>query len=405
MDRSSLPVASPPIVRPVGEVDFAEATAYDLRMTVRRWSAVFLLALAPASAAAGNGSKLRTPVIWQPGACITIVDRAVDPVLHLEYTIGREDPPDGQPLPAAEVDDSRTHQFFAFTADHADFFFLPNWITDADVAAAAAKYLVNPDDVDVEEVLETNPEWSERFLRITADDDRRPITFETAALGVDWDTSAVPAGTYVVQGYTYEPAFNIYERRPGVVKLIDGGPPEDYAPAVAFESEELLIYRNSVVMLRGCVDAMDGSVLTAEWSPLQQEPQWLPFVADLEVENGDLALEFVPPAELVGAQGLLRATVRDPMGREYTTHALQAIEVLDQDDPNACSTACGSDTSDGTSSDGGTGPGDSSSGAPADQGGAGGCGCTHEPRGGWAMALLPLILALSRRRAARSVEQ
>lgn len=373
-------------------------------MTVRRWSAALLFVLAPLPASAGNGAKLRTPVIWDPGACMTIVDRSADPLLHLAYSVGREDPPAGQTLPAAEVSDSRTHQFLAFSAENPDFFFLPNWITYADVASAAAKYLVDPADVDPEDVLETNPEWSDRFLRITADDDRRPITFDTAALGVDWDTSAAPAGTYVVQGYTYEPAFNIYERRPGVVKLIDGGPPEDYAPAVALEREELLIYRNSVVTLRGCADAMDGSVLTAEWALLQPEPQWVPFVADLKVENGDLELEFVPPAELVGAQGLLRATVRDPMGREYTTHALQAIEVLDEDDPNACSTACdGTGTGDGTSSDGTTDSGDSTSGAPADDEG-GGCGCAHEPRSANMIALLPLILALSRRRAARSVE-
>ena len=387
-------------------VDFAQAYPYDRRMTVRRWSAALLLALAPLPAAAGNGSKLRTPVIWEPGPCMTIVDRSANPMLHLSYTVGREDPPEGQPLPAAEVDDSRTHQFFAFSADHPDFFFLPNWITNADVAAAAAKYLVKPDDVDVEDVLETHPEWSDRFLRITADDDRRPITFETAALGVDWDTSSAPAGTWVVQGYTYEPAFNIYERRPGVVKLIDGGSPEDYAPAVAFGREELLIYRNSVVTLRGCADAMEGSLLTAEWSLLQPEPQWVPFVVDLQVDSGELELELVPPAELVGAQGLLRATVRDPMGRAYTTHALQAIEVLDQDGPNACSTACdGADTAGATSGDASTDAGDASSGAPADDSGGGrGCGCTHVPHRGGATALLPFSLVLWRRRAARSVE-
>ena len=40
-------------------------------------------------------------------------------------------------------------------------------------------------------------------MRVTADAERRPITFAEAAKGFDWDTSGIASGGYIVQGYTW----------------------------------------------------------------------------------------------------------------------------------------------------------------------------------------------------------
>jgi hypothetical protein len=355
-------------------------------MPSRRGLAIACVSLLPAGASAANTAKKRTPVVWDFAPCMTVVDSSLDPVLHLPYTIAKEDPAAGEPPPVGEPPGSRTHQFFAYAREHPDFFFLPNWITDVDVAASATLYLVDPADVDPEDVLESSTIWAGQWTRITQDTDRRPITFDVAAEGVDWDTSALAPGTYSVQGYTYEPAFNLYSRRPGVIKVVDGGSPDAYGPAAAFEPGELLLYRNSTVVLRGCVDAMDGSTLTGEWALLTAQLSWTPFVEDLEVEDGELALELAVPSALVGASGLVRATVHDPMGREYTTHMTAAITVLDEDDPSPCPDPCGGT---GTGVDGAaenTGAGDATSAvtgestgtdrAPGDGPQPGGCGCS-----------------------------
>ena len=56
------------------------------------WRLITLaVALAPATAVAGNGTHPRTPVLWPQAPCRTIVDRSIEPILGMEYTIPYED--------------------------------------------------------------------------------------------------------------------------------------------------------------------------------------------------------------------------------------------------------------------------------------------------------------------------
>lgn len=373
----------------------------------------------PAVALASNGTKPRIPVDWTGAPCLTIVDRSADPVLHLPYMVPQED----TDLTADEVEDSRTHQFFAFCRARDPQSFLPRWITQADIDRAAAIGSA-PDMVEPEDLFETSTEWEGCWFRITADDDRRPITFAAAAAGVDWDTSTVPAGTYVVEGYTFEPSINIWSGRPGVVKVVDDPDPAQSAPALAIENTEEVLNKNEPVVIHGCLSAMEGSTVTAYWGKAEPDVTWVPFLEDDPVTGDSFAVDFLPPEELAGESSMVRIDITDPMNRSYTHYMRELVIVLGTEGPGSCvddgggfigGAGCGSSSSGGDASgtDAGSvgdetaGPGGSTGASTAGQdGGDGsggeGCGCRSQGSGGGAAAgvLLLGLLGLRRRRSA-----
>lgn len=378
-------------------------------------------------AAASNGTKPRIPVDWTGAPCLTIVDRSVDPTLHLPYAIAQED----VGLTDDEVEDSRTHQFFAMCESFDPQSFLPRWITQDDIDRAAAKGSA-PAMVDPDDVLETSTEWAGCWLRITADDDRRAITFANAMAGVEWDTTSAPAGTYLVEGYTFEPALNIWSPRPGVVKVVDGPDLAASAPALAIDNTEEVLNKDEPVVIEGCVSAMPGSTITAYWGLAEPEVQWQPFIEDDPVVGESFAVELLPPEELVGNSAMIRVDVTDPMGRSYTNYMRELVIVLGTVGPGSCTDdggfiggpGCGGDSGDsGSSVDDTSGDGSGASdstgseatgedGPPAQDGGddsgSQGCGCTSTGPGRMggpasAMWLLGLgLLGLRRRRPAAS---
>jgi hypothetical protein len=178
---------------------------------LRQWGLLGLATawIVPGAAEASNGLHPRTPVQWNDTVCMELVDRTADPVYLLDYDIPFED----TEVTTDEVADSRTHQFFALCRQYHAQEYLPNWITWADLDAAAAKKLVDPGAFDDLDVFETSPVWADCWSRITEDDARRPITNAMADMDVPWDTSALPAGTYIIEGYTHEPAFNMWSSR------------------------------------------------------------------------------------------------------------------------------------------------------------------------------------------------
>ena len=307
-------------------------------------------------ASAANGSKPRVAVTWSEGACATIVDRASTPVLHLEYTVAVDDL---GPLTQDEVDDSRTHQFFAFarldyaavgTAQR-----LPPWITRSDIDRAA---LVDPQVVPTQivdfDVLESTLRFGAAdWLRITADDARTPISAAQAALGVDWQLDAVAPGVYTVWGYTWEPLVNLWAPRPGFVKVIDGPDAADAAgPGVALLLDNATLVPGEPYEVQGCADAPAGSTITLEWGVVEGpvEPAWAPLLVDEPIDSGPLALEVVLPDEAAReGPGLtlvrLRATITDPSGKSFVAHSpgSYAVEPLEEDSDEGCACASGSD--------------------------------------------------------------
>lgn len=390
--------------------------------------------LVPAVAGASNGTHQRTPVQWEGTAgscelselapqCMTLVDRSDEAVLHVPYRIPY---PDTAVTPD-EVADSRRHQFFALCRQHDQPNYLPNWISNADVAAAEAKRLIDAANVTPEEIMEDAPDWAGCWSRIIPDAERRPIVCEMAAAGVDWDTATVPAGVYALEGFTHEPPFNVWVQRPGVVKVHDGDP-DAVGPAAAISTRDLTPYRDDVVTIEGCVNALPGTTFTVSWALAGDAVEWIEYEADLPIAGDSFSFEFAPPAELVGGSGVIKADFTDPMDRTYTAHMIDGIIVIDLDNPNGCgedgggfiggpcAEDSGSGEGSGTGDEGTTGDvgdtGNADAGSddtdattvPMDDGGLDPktCGCTTSDRGAAPLLVLFGGLLLRRRRRSES---
>ena len=365
------------------------------------------LALAPGLAGAADGLHPRTPAIFPDAPCMVLHDRAIDPIFPLTYTIPYEDTektPD-------EVADSRTHQFIAFCRDHHPQDPLVNWISTADIAAAAAMDppLIDPMTVPESEVFETSAAWQGCWYRLNGDDERRPITFAAAAEPVLWDTTGLPAGQYVIEGYTWEPPYNLWSPRAGVIKIFDGDP-DTAPPALAVTNLDEILWSDQSVAIQGCFNAVDGATLTAYWSLTDFDKiAWKPFAVDVPIAGESFAVDFAPPPETAGESVMIRVDITDPMDRTSTTYMTYLITVLD----GVSTTSGGDDTCGGSFIDGGectagsSGGGDTSGGAttaadgsaadtstgPAvdDGGGEGSCACHAEGRSPAALAWVALV--------------
>ncbi|MEZ4380593.1 MAG: MYXO-CTERM sorting domain-containing protein [Nannocystaceae bacterium] len=292
------------------------------------------VALAPTLATAGDGLHPRTPVLFDSPPCMTIVDRSVDPVLELVYTIPYEDlKPEYDPDDMStwhEVDNGRTHQFFGFCRDHDPQTPLPNWITQADLDAAVDKGLIDPEIVDPEDIFESSTDWAGCWHRITGDDERREITFAEAAKPVLWDTSDLEVGSYVIEGYTWEPWINLWSFRSGVVKVVDSDDPAASPPALAIVDNIDFTYADQAVPLDVCHSAADGATMTAYWSFTDADKfEWIPFLEDAPVVADMSTIDFTPPAETAGSSVMIRIDVTDGMDRSATAYANYTITVIE----------------------------------------------------------------------------
>ena len=388
-------------------------------------STLALVLLAPGAALAGNGLHPRTPVVWTGAPCMTIVDRSRSSVFPLVYEIPYED----TAVTPDEVANSRTHQFFAFCRDHHPDDIIPSWITEADLADADAHGLGDAASIDPElYVLEVSPDWAGCWSRINADAERRPITFADAAMPVAWDTMALPAGAWAVEGYTYEPWSNAWWPHPGVFKIIDDPAPAATGPAAALTFAEQPVEFGQSATISGCVDAMPGTTMTASWaiSGFGQDLQWQVIEADIPAESGTFEFPYTPAMEAISNTVLIKIDVTDPMGRTWTAYGDNYISVTEDfggDDCGGTFVGCdtgdsdtGTDTSAGESSGDGT-AGDDTAGSDTGLGPAagpseGGCSCstntgsntnkpTRDSSRAWALMMFGLLALgrLSSRRA------
>ncbi len=339
----------------------------------------------PRAARAGNELHPRTPVDWTGAPCMTIIDRSQSDVYPLVYSIPYED----TMVTPDEVEQSRTHQFFGFCRDHHREDILPSWITEADLGDADAAGLGSAAAVDTElEALENSPIWAGCWIRINADEDRRPITFAAAAEPVMWDVSTLATGAWAVEGYTYEPWANEWWPHPGVFKIIDDPDPAATGPAAALNFPEQIVEHGDEALISGCVDAMPGATMTASWaiSGFGSAPQWQVFAADMPVRNGMFELGFAPPVEAISNTLLIKLDVEDPSGRSWTAHANNYIAVTEDfgDDESCGGSFVSCETDDGddeTETDAGGGEESSDEGGST-SGGASGLGAQDAGEGG-----------------------
>lgn len=277
----------------------------------------------PSTARAANEAHVRTPVLW-PSDCAVIVDRSVEPIVHFDYAIPLED----TALTPDELPDSRTHQFVALCRERPLTELLPTWITRDDVDRSAAIGLIESANLSAAAILDESPSWSDCFIRITADDDRRPITFAQAALGVDWDTSAAGVGVWTIAGHTFEPPFNLWRDRPGFVKVVDDrADPEQDLPALALIGDEQVLEPGDAIALAGCVDVLEPATIRLEWAEFAPELDWQA-LDPAAVGDGPLALELTAPITAADRELLVRARLTDAQGRERVAYLPARISVL-----------------------------------------------------------------------------
>lgn len=380
-----------------------------------------------------DGVRPRTVVLWPDDTpCLVEIDRSVDPVVNLPYAIPFEDPPEGQTITQDEVDDGRRHQFFAFAQDIDPRVAMPAWISWDDIMRAAMLGLVDPMMVEDDWVLDGHPVLGSFFVRIDADDARHPITLATAAMGVDWDTSMVAPGTYVVRAYTWDPWPNAWaDPRHGALRVRDDADDPTLVPALAVDVDKPNLYRNEIGMVTGCLAAPAGTTLTAAWADFTDEAgAFTDFADGIVADDGVVAIMFEPPEPLWGGFAVIRVTAIDPTGLRYDAFVPDSLTILASDKPSDCDDhgtgfvgdpGCGSSegegeggaSSDGSSpgeSEGGSATSDagpsttaasvaeSESSAAAEQpGNANGCSCASGATR--VDALLPFfVLALRRRR-------
>ncbi|MDC0721585.1 hypothetical protein [Nannocystis bainbridge] len=388
-----------------------------------RVALVFVGLAAPGAAHAANGGHPRTPVVWPDGVpCMTVIDRSQSSTLQFDYAIPYPD----TDLTPDELPTSRRHQFVAFCRDDSPQTPPPVWLSWADADAWldwADEKMIDAAVIGDDDVLETNGLYADCFVRITADDARRPITEAEAAEPVVWDTTGLAAGAWRIDGYTWEPELNRWSRRPGVVHVVDDADPASAPPAAALTNPEgAFVFPGDSYLLEGCARAMPGSTLKGYWA-LADALEWQEFVSEPLVGE-TIALAFTPPSEVAPDSVVLRVDVIDPMQRTYSTYPVSLLSVLEPSETSSggCSDSgsflagggdgtCGdSETTTGTSGDDPTTAG-SSDGTSTSTGGAAttapgtgtepaGCGCRSGGAGaGWAALWL---VALARRRRARA---
>lgn len=353
----------------------------------------------------------RTPALFPPHECLTVVDRTVDPTLTFAVHIPFED----TALTEDELEDSRTFSFFGLCRDPGALEVMPNWIAQDDVDRALAAGIIEEG---VGGVLLDDPAWATGHdgadtcvQDITGT--RTPIACAAIEDGIAWDTTNARAGNYVIRGYTFAPASNLWTVRSGVVQVNDGAMlPVATLVSPMFDAQRAYIEDGYRVL--GCMDGPVGTTVTLQWAStfsddLGDDAAWTTF-AELDAADQVIDLRFLMPAETESLGLILRAVARGPDGATWIGQTPGFITVYagdgTSDDPEVSAPPdhcmAGGDTSGGFGdgfSDGDSSSGDTSTSAANDEDGGGGCGCASSRGSSWALLSIP---ALRRRRARRA---
>lgn len=348
------------------------------------------------SATAGNTVHPRTPVLWPEVPCMALVVRSESPSFAFDYEIPIED----TELSVDELEDSRRHQFLGFCRQWPAGRPPPRYVSLADLERAVNAGLDDPALFDdPEATLETSPSWAGCWTRITPDDDRRPITEAAAAEPVVWDISEVPAGTWLIAGYTWEPPYSLWSRAPWLLRVYDEpDPPAPQAAAVIGDTPDYVDH-DDTLPLPICLSVEADSSFDLQWAASKDEELvWQSLGQDILGDMPPDGVEFVPPVESFGLTVLLRAVVDQPNGDDYIAHALAPVIVFAPPDPGD-GDGDGDADGDGTGGSEGTDTGETSGAPPSN---SGRCSLTDE-RGNLGIIALGLLglAGVRRRRSAR----
>jgi hypothetical protein len=309
-------------------------------------AAVLVLACTAFTERARAHESPAMPPQFVPADCITVVDLAEQSALDIAYDVAADDTVLEQGDIA--VEDAKTHQFFAFRgmvfpqgfnhelrsfdAAMPEPVLLPIWITRDDVKRAATANELAPAaifseaDVPDDAVLDNNAQLAGRWLRITADDARAPITVERAQQGARWELSSVEPGLYTIVAYIFSPPYNGWAPREGLVKVVDG---ESDLPAAVIEPLHELLFSYQGKRVRACVHAPEGTMLSALVA-VQERPEhgWLPWLPLRAAPDGPLELCFNHPRPELTGTVRLRFDLQSPAGTTTTVYSPDTITAL-----------------------------------------------------------------------------
>ena len=308
-----------------------------------------------------------------------------------------------------ELPDSRRFQFFALCRDHhIDVVKLPNWVAmdDAQRSLDAELIVELPGDDDV---LELAPEWSTCAFAVNDNAARAPISCDATQDGLDWDTTAVPAGNYVIRGYTFEPALNLWRPRRGVIQVNDGGEP---LPVVSLMSPavDVDVFQDDGYSLVGCMGGPEGTTVTLAWANIadldvDEAADWHD-IEELDAADCGFDVRFMPPDAAIQRALVFRATATGPDGTSWVNYAQGRAIVRDGPGmsdgtdvfpaPDLCEASLGVDPPQWCEPPAESGEDSGADGG--DEGGGEGCGCRtrRDPMPLW---LVALIVAFTRRRS------
>ena len=252
-----------------------------------------------------------SPPLWDPGPCIVVVDRDAQASVQFAYRLEMDD----TMLTTGDIDlpDAMTHQFFAFRGaiifegfapevwsfepNGPNVVPLPLWITRGDIERAQKRSDETALGYDLSEVtpektLETMSALSDRWVRITGDDARRPITLDQALLGVDWNVRDAEPGLYALAGYIFSPPYNGWEVRQGLVKVKDAA---DDPPAAVVGRVQESLFTGQGRKVRTCLDVPAGTRMRT-YARVEKEPgaEWVEWGREEEVATGEEERCFLP---------------------------------------------------------------------------------------------------------------
>ena len=295
----------------------------------------------------GHDGPAQAPDFGVPG-CITVVDASTTPVLAIEYNLSFDDvlPEPGH----IKLDDSKTHQFFAFRGQVApylpdyrllpfarehDMLTLPIWLNHDDLMRAAA---ANTPDMAPnfqanavgDNLMATRSDLAGLWQPI-AGDTRVPITMLQSQRGLQWDLRGWPVGVYQLAAYIFSPPWNAWEPRSGVIKIVDA---THDLPAVTVDPVDASLFGGQGRKVTGCVDAPAGSELQA-WSrdASRADAPWEPWATQPVTSNGRYELCYRHPSPAHAGLLQIRVAARSPSGDEIVAYAPDQLVLVATDAP------------------------------------------------------------------------
>lgn len=286
---------------------------------------------------ASDSPRPRVPPLFPRAECLTVVDRAEE--LFVEVSIPYED--NGSDV---ELEGARSLEFFAACREPGLGEELPPWTTWDDVERARELGLVS-ENPNPEQVAETSSRWPLHSCLIPVSGRRIPTTCEDLEGGVPWDPSDVPIGNYTLYGYLFAPPTNVWTRRPGIVRVVDGS--SEPGPAVTLYSpwRRGNVHRRPGIVIEGCAAGDASTRVELSWASLQGDETWTTF-AQIDAP-GSFDARFEPPEGTEYDALIVRAVAVDDRDREWVSYANAEIIVLpgcgpaDPGAPAVTQDACG----------------------------------------------------------------